>query len=162
MKLKLGVSKKVKELVLSGQEVIKAKTNFITPPSKGAYQVLKEQSKMDNFFFSFRINHLIDEEAMKGNLVVPEGGCILTLEVPDDKTFSSGYYNFSDLIYYLDCCGESEEDPKYVDYLSTEALKGTISLEEQRELTCGLVQVIFEEICQDWIIDIECIKKKEE
>ena len=129
--------------------------NFDTPPSKEAYQIIKDMSKFDNFFFSFRVNELGCLDSMDCNLMYCDDGAVLTLDVPDDKTFSSGYYNFSDLIYQLDCAGEDEKDDDYIKYLSTECLKGSISDEEQRKLTCGLVQVLFEEIHLDWIKSIE-------
>ncbi len=155
MIVKLAVSKAVRDMIDYGYTVIKAKTNFDTPPSKEAYQIIKDMSKFDNFFFSFRVNELGCLDSMDCNLMYCDDGAVLTLDVPDDKTFSSGYYNFSDLIYQLDCAGEDEKDEDYIKYLSTECLKGSISDEEQRKLTCGLVQVLFEEIHLDWIKSIE-------
>ena len=69
MIVKLAVSKEVRDMIDSGCDVIKAKTNFDTPPSKEAYQMLKVMSNFDNFFFSFRVNDLVYMDSVDYNLI---------------------------------------------------------------------------------------------
>ena len=70
MIVKLAVSKAVRDMIDSGCKVIKAKTNFDTPPSKEAYQIIKDMSKFDNFFFSFRVNELGCLDSMERNIMI--------------------------------------------------------------------------------------------
>lgn len=82
--------------------MIYPKTNYSFAPT--AYGILKDISKMDNFFFGVASDRDFSDDdwetaGLKGN---PSNTVKLTLEVPDDTIFIHDFYTFSDLIYYTD------------------------------------------------------------
>lgn len=133
MLIRTNITPDVLERLLNG-ETVKAKTNFNNPFSEEAYLFLKQAFGFDNFFFGLifdkkyqtRIEDLCSMSSIENSI-----SCLLNIDKSRLKQMN--YYDFSDLIYYI----EHEPNPEIV-----ETIKDII----KTQVTDYIVQVIYEEI----------------
>ena len=124
---------------------VTAKTNFATPPSKKAYQTLKEKSEFDNFFFAFKPRNE-DEYAHCLENLPAYNDRLIEFEMPDNEPkFEMGYYEFSDLIYAYDLSTPEEEPDKTIQITKDKLMTGTVNYKTM------LVQVTFPKIKKSWL-----------
>lgn len=146
MKAILSVNKEVVNIIKK-EGYVNAITDFKNPYSEQAYKLLKEKSKMDNFFFAFHLeNNNIDED-IKCN--IPNNDYILILNIPDtERIFSMPYYYFSDLIYYFDNASIEElkeQGYKTIEITKNHCMTGRYIVKNQPS------QINFQKIQNEWI-----------
>jgi hypothetical protein len=143
----LSISKQAIQAI-DANNVITAKTNFNNTYSYKAYQLLKEKSNLQNFFFSFEWNGA-NLDDITHNL--PENDYIIVVSLPEtENIFKMLYYDFTDLIYYFDNASDtelSEGGYKAIEVITNSCMSGKVTSNNE------LIQANFETIQKDWILE---------
>lgn len=119
-------------------------TNFKNPYSKKAYKILKLISGMDNFFFTMQDTNTDDIDDIL-DMSNEQNIIRLTLEVPENITFKCKYYDFTDLIYYI----ENEKEVDVIHNIIRNIIKNNFPKDEK------YIQVIIPYILKEWIISVK-------
>lgn len=141
MQVVMKCSKEVYEKLISFNKC-DAITNFNNSYSPRAYEILKKVSGMDNFFFAMKDTGVKDLEDIISNSNI-NNIIELVLNVPDHLVFQCAYYDFTDLIYYL----EYEYDSITVKNLTDKIAQ------QNKENNEDYVQIIMPYILKDWLIN---------
>lgn len=147
MKYILSISKQAIQAI-DANNVLTAKTNFDNTYSYKAYQLLKEKSNLQNFFFAFELNGA-NLDDITHNL--PENDYIIVVSLPEtEDIFKMLYYDFTDLIYYFDNASDtelSEGGYKAIEVITNSCMSGKVTRNNE------LIQANFETIQKDWILE---------
>lgn len=147
MKYILSISKQAIQAI-DANNVLTAKTNFDNTYSYKAYQLLKEKSNLQNFFFAFELNGA-NLDDITHNL--PENDYIIVVSLPEtEDIFKMLYYDFTDLIYYFDNASDtelSEGGYKAIEVITNSCMSGKVTSNNE------LIQANFETIQKDWILE---------
>lgn len=114
----------------------------------GIYQMLSDISGFKTFFFGIRTGSTTALHADDLCQMSNDGNNVkLVLEIPRDECYEMDYYNYSDILYFLDY---PDEGP-LVSLLTQSIANGEI-----RDATA--IQVIYPILKLDWVINLADVK----